>query len=148
MSYDISILIVDDYNTMRRIIEMALNELGYYRIYEASNGPDALKLLSKKNIDLIISDLHMLPMTGLDLATSIKADKKLQHIPYLIVTAQPRDIPLENPFDGLIIKPFDLVDLRDKINELFHEPYNQPPRTKKPLSADDKNPPASHNKAK
>ena len=69
-----SILIVDDYNTMIRIIRNLLKQLGFENVDDANDGTSALAKMQEKTYGLVISDWNMAPMTGFDLLREIRAD--------------------------------------------------------------------------
>ncbi|MDP8566447.1 sigma-54-dependent transcriptional regulator [Methylophilus aquaticus] len=80
-----SILAVDDEPHMRRLLEISLRQAGY-RAISAGNGREALEVIQQQQIDLIVSDLHMPGMNGLQLLESIR--KQYEHLPFIMVTAQ------------------------------------------------------------
>ena len=69
-----SVLVVDDYNTMIRIIRNLLKQLGFENIDDASDGSEALNKMRGKKYGLVISDWNMEPMTGYDLLKEVRAD--------------------------------------------------------------------------
>src|SRR3954447_3569274 len=69
-----SVLVVDDYNTMIRIIRNLLKQLGFQNIDDASDGSAALSKMRTKRYGLVISDWNMEPMTGYDLLREVRAD--------------------------------------------------------------------------
>src|ERR1700710_1011831 len=69
-----SVLVVDDYNTMIRIIRNLLKQLGFENIDDASDGSAALDKMRGKKYGLVISDWNMEPMTGYDLLKEVRAD--------------------------------------------------------------------------
>src|SRR5204863_7868988 len=72
-----SVLVVDDYNTMIRIIRNLLKQLGFENIDDASDGSAALNKMRGKKYGLVISDWNMEPMTGYDLLREVRADPNL-----------------------------------------------------------------------
>ena len=76
MAVDVSmpILVVDDYNTMIRIIRNLLKQLGFENVDDATDGSSALAKMRAKPYGLVISDWNMSPMTGYDLLREIRAD--------------------------------------------------------------------------
>src|SRR5260370_42663702 len=90
MAVDLSmnVLIVDDYKTMLRIIRNLLRQLGIENVDEATDGGTALAKLHESDYGLVISDLNMQPMTGLQLLKEVRADQKLKQIPFIMVTAE------------------------------------------------------------
>src|ERR1700734_905056 len=82
------ILVVDDYQTMVRIIRNLLKQIGFENVDDASNGEDALAKLQSKNYGLIISDWNMEPMTGFQLLQKVREDELYANIPFIMVTAE------------------------------------------------------------
>jgi len=87
MEKKISILVVDDFATMRKVIRNLLKQVGYENIVEAENGEAALSVLKSRKVDLIISDWNMPTMSGYELLKAVRADDELQKTPFLMVTA-------------------------------------------------------------
>jgi two-component system, chemotaxis family, chemotaxis protein CheY len=117
------ILIVDDYNTMLRIMRNLLRQLDFLNVEEATDGEQALTLLRRTPFELIISDWNMLPMTGLELLRNVRGDEKLRRIPFIMVTAESKT---ENVIaakqvgvSNYIVKPFNAETLRMKIESVF-----------------------------
>ena len=79
MAVDLSmpVLVVDDYNTMIRIIRNLLRQLGFEHIDDANDGSAALAKMRKRKYGLVISDWNMEPMTGYDLLQQVRADPEL-----------------------------------------------------------------------
>nr|WP_223826264.1 response regulator [Spongiibacter pelagi] len=116
------ILLVEDFATMRRIIRDLLAEIGYHHIIEAENGETALGILHNEAVDLVISDLKMPDISGLELLQAIRADHRLAHMPVMIITA---DAQRENILaaaragvNAYIIKPFTAAILETKIRQI------------------------------
>lgn len=86
---DITVLVVDDSNVMRRIILKRLHSMGFEKVYEAPSGKMALALLAEeKSVDLILSDWSMPGLSGLDLLREVRADRATQDIPFVLLTAE------------------------------------------------------------
>src|ERR1700748_3197525 len=85
---DLRVLIVDDYNTMLRILRNLLRQLDLNNLDEATNGEEALTLLKTTPFDLVISDWNMAPMTGLELLRTVRGDGQLKRVPFIMVTAE------------------------------------------------------------
>lgn len=81
-------LIVEDSASMRSFIISSLEEIDRFTFYEVSNGFEALKILPHVEFDLIITDINMPDINGLELASFIKRDKRYKHIPLIIVTTE------------------------------------------------------------
>ncbi len=83
MAIDMSmpVLVVDDYNTMIRIIRNLLKQLGFEDVDDASDGSAALSKMRDKKYGLVISDWNMEPMTGYELLKEVRADPGLNKTP-------------------------------------------------------------------
>lgn len=124
---NMNVLVVDDYQTMRRIIENLLKQLGFPNIDQASDGADALNTLrtSGKTYGLIISDWNMEPMTGLQLLKEVRADSKLNTVPFIMVTAESKTENVvaakQAGVNNYIVKPFNAETLKTKMTAVFGE---------------------------
>ena len=120
-----SILIVDDYNTMIRIIRNLLKQLGFENVDEANDGTSALAKLREKTYGLVISDWNMAPMTGYDLLREIRADPVLRPTRFIMVTAESKTDNViaakKAGVDNYIVKPFNAQTLQHKIHSVFPE---------------------------
>jgi two-component system chemotaxis response regulator CheY len=125
MATDLSIpvLIVDDYNTMVRIIRNLLKQLGFEHIDDANDGSQALAKMRERKYGLVISDWNMEPMTGYDLLQEVRSDPSLSTIPFIMVTAESKT---ENVIaakkagvSNYIVKPFNAQTLKSKIDAVF-----------------------------
>ena len=117
------ILVVDDYNTMIRIIRNLLRQLGFEDVDEAPDGSIALSKMHIKRYGLIISDWNMEPMTGYDLLKEVRADPNLATTPFIMITAESKT---ENVIaakkagvNNYIVKPFNAATLKTKIEAVF-----------------------------
>ena len=115
------ILIVEDNAELLMLMQQLLRP--YYRIYIAPNGIEALKIVHEKELDLIISDVMMPQMDGIQLTQAIKGDSNYYHLPIILLTAktQEEDIQkaLEIGADEYITKPFHLRDLKLRIDNII-----------------------------
>jgi len=122
---NITILAVDDFSTMRRIIRNMLRQLGYTNIVEAEDGAEALSLLQREKVDFVISDWNMPNMSGLDLLKAIRADENLKPIPVLLVTAEAlKEYIVQAVKAGVnnyVVKPFTAETLKEKIDTIFKD---------------------------
>jgi two-component system chemotaxis response regulator CheY len=125
MSFDkaMRVLIVDDYNTMLRIMRNLLRQLDVNNVEEANNGDDALRMLNRERFDLVISDWNMQPMTGLELLRQVRTTEKLKRIPFIMVTAESKTENViaakQAGVSNYIVKPFNAETLRTKIASAF-----------------------------
>ncbi len=123
MNKDMTILVVDDFSTMRRIVKNQLRELGFSDIHEAEDGGSAFDVLKSRPIDFVVTDWNMPGVSGLELLKKIRADQALAHLPVLMVTAEAkRDQIVEaaqSGVNGYVVKPFNAVTLQSKIEKIF-----------------------------
>lgn len=123
LNKNMRVLIVDDYNTMLRILRNLLRQLEFNNVEEANNGEEALSKLKSGPFDLVISDWNMTPMTGLDLLRSVRADTNLRRLPFIMVTAESKTENVvaakQAGVSNYIVKPFNAETLRAKIGSVF-----------------------------
>lgn len=117
---NLKILVVDDFDTMIRIIRNILYDLGYHNVVTAINGEHACHVLEKQRIDFIISDWNMPKMTGLELLKKVRKTPEWANIPFLMVTAEAEKTHIMDAVKAkvnqYIIKPFTHEMLKEKIN--------------------------------
>jgi len=123
LKLDTPVLVVDDYQTMVRIIRNFLKQIGFTDVDDASDGGQALEKLKAKKYGLILSDWNMEPMTGLDLLKAVRADAGLAGIPFIMVTAEakPENVitAKKEGVNNYIVKPFDADTLQKKIETVL-----------------------------
>jgi|ERR1700694_3227843 len=125
MAFDLSmpILVVDDYNSMTRILRNLLKQLGMENVDEATDGSAALIKMRGKTYGLVISDWNMAPMTGYDLLMKIRDDPKLADTPFIIITTESSSenvlLAKKAGADNYIVKPFNAATLKTKIDAVF-----------------------------
>ncbi|MDQ7833289.1 MAG: chemotaxis response regulator CheY [Desulfovibrionaceae bacterium] len=120
---NMSILVVDDFSTMRRIIKNILRQLGFSNIHEADDGTTAWETLNKTKIDFVISDWNMPNMPGIELLRKVRGSEEFADLPFLMVTAEAQQ---ENIIEAVqakvsnyIVKPFTAETLGQKIDKIF-----------------------------
>ena len=113
---NMNVLVVDDYKTMLRILRNLLRQLN---IQEAENGAEALQKLRETSFGLVVSDWNMEPMTGIQLLREVRADPKLKHIPFVMITAESKSENViaakEAGVSNYIVKPFNAETLKSKL---------------------------------
>jgi len=113
------VLLVDDYQTMVRVMRHLLTQAGYTTIDEAGDGEEALARMSERRYGLVISDLHMAPVDGLELVRRAKADEALSAVPIMLISADetPENVAAahEAGAAAYLVKPFDAETLRNRI---------------------------------
>ncbi|MEX0697168.1 MAG: response regulator [Dongiaceae bacterium] len=120
---NMSILIVDDYKTMLRIIRNLLKQLGFNNVDEATDGSSALHKLREKGYGLVISDWNMEPMTGIQLLREVRADTHLKEMPFIMITAESKSENVvaakEAGVSNYIVKPFNAATLKQKLTSII-----------------------------
>lgn len=118
-----TILLVEDSLTARITIKKILNKW-HYNVIEAEDGKKAWEFLQKNKPDLIISDIDMPQLTGLELLKLIREDMTLVDIPVILITGSPKyhlQAAQQTGVDGLLSKPFEDKDLIDQVRFLLQE---------------------------
>lgn len=117
------ILVVDDMPLMRHVLINMLRQLDYKNIVEATDGQQALKILRQQKFDLVITDLHMPKVDGVDLLDNIRHDQALVDLPVIMVTCEDNADTVKQVIkakvSGFIIKPFNMNVLSAQLNRLF-----------------------------
>ena len=119
-----SILVVEDSATMRSLLASALEELGEsVKITEASSGFEALRLLPRGCFDLIVTDINMPDVNGLELVSFVKNDPAYRSIPLVIVSTEGSERDREKGLglgaNAYLVKPFEPEDLRQVVADLL-----------------------------
>jgi len=113
------ILIAEDSPTMRSLIVSALSAMGDYDIFEACNGFEALRILPREKVDLVITDINMPDINGLELLNFVKGNGQYQHIPLIIVSTEGSEKDKEKGLslgaDAYLVKPFRPEQLQELI---------------------------------
>jgi len=119
------VLLVDDSPLIRRTVRRALNQIGVEDdlILEAGNGQEALRILSRNHVGLILLDLHMPVMDGETFTRVVRTEDKFNKIPIVIVSTEANQERLdrlrEMGIDGYLHKPFAPEDLRDLVGDVI-----------------------------
>ena len=106
------VLVVDDMLTMRKIVQKFCIEIGFSKIELAADGKMAWETIqaASEQFGLIISDINMPNMTGIELLEKVRANEKTAAIPFILLTAESEkefiDAALKNKVNGYIVKPF------------------------------------------
>lgn len=120
---NMNVLVVDDYQTMIRIIKNLLKQLGFNNVDEATDGTAALGKIAEKQYGLIISDWNMEPMTGLDLLKNVRGAGN--QVPFIMVTAESKTENVlaarEAGVNNYIVKPFNADTLKTKLTSVLGE---------------------------
>ena len=118
------ILIVEDSPAMRALLVSALEDLeGSPKISEVESGFEALRQLPRESYDLILTDINMPDINGLELVSFVKTNEAYRSIPLIIVSTEgsdrDRDKGMSLGADAYVVKPFDPEDLRQLARDLL-----------------------------
>ncbi|MEM1277635.1 MAG: response regulator [Pseudomonadota bacterium] len=122
-SRSLKILVVDDQQAMRGLARQCLKRLGVLDVSLAASGEAALEALQGAKYDIVISDLNMPGLSGIDLAEKIKAHPVFRHIPVFLATSEAyKDQADSTPnIDHFVTKPFSVADVRTAIESHLGE---------------------------
>lgn len=112
----VKILIVEDSSTTRAMITSTVEVIDGLEIFESNSGFEALKLLPHHSFDLIITDINMPDINGLELVSFVKKNKNYKHIPLIIITTEgskrDKEKGLSLGADEYLVKPFNPEELQ------------------------------------
>jgi two-component system chemotaxis response regulator CheY len=121
-----TILIADDSPTMRAMLVSTIEMLGDFRIVEASSGFEALRLLPREKVDLILTDINMPDINGLELISYLRNNSNYKSIPVFIISTESSQKDIEKGkllgANEYLIKPFDPVSLQSLISSYLCSP--------------------------
>lgn len=113
------ILITEDSPTMRSLLISTIEALEGYVIVEAANGFEALRLLPREKVDLIITDINMPDINGLELISYVKNNPHYRDIPLFIISTESSERDMEKGLalgaDEYLTKPFNPLKLHELI---------------------------------
>ena len=113
------ILITEDSPTMRSLLVSTIETLEGYEIVEAASGFEALRLLPRENVDLIITDINMPDINGLELISYVKNNPNYRNIPLFIISTESSEKDREKGLalgaDEYLVKPFNPLKLQELI---------------------------------
>jgi two-component system chemotaxis response regulator CheY len=116
-----TILIVEDSATTRALIRAVIDEIGEFETVEASSGFEALKMLPQQQYDLIITDINMPDINGLELISFVRNNPRFTHLPIVIVSTERSE---EDKRRGMalgatayVTKPFKSFELQEIIKK-------------------------------
>ncbi len=117
---DRTILVVDDSATVRKFVSVSLSMQGF-RVVTAEDGMDALEKLPREHVDLIITDLNMPNMDGMELARTLRGNPVYHEVPIIILTSL-QDKALKSESESLGInsylnKPFSLEKVQYEVSK-------------------------------
>ena len=123
---EIRTLIVDDSSVMRKIVERALRQAGLDAlvVLEAGSGVDGLEVLKTTAVDLILSDINMPAMDGLEFLRQIRAQNLAVGIPVVMITTESSEEHVKQAIEagakGYIRKPFTAEQVKERVLPLLH----------------------------
>jgi two-component system chemotaxis response regulator CheY len=123
---EIRVLIVDDSSVMRKIVERALRQAGLDSlvVHEAGCGKDGLGVLRAKAIDLILSDINMPSMDGLEFVRQLRAQDLARGVPIVMITTESSEEHVKQAIQagahGYIRKPFTADQVKEKVLSLLN----------------------------
>ena len=137
MSDTLPILIVDDQPKLLRLIIELMTRLGFPEVDGVSDGAEALIRLRERRYALVISDLAMEPVDGLQLLREIRADDALMNTPFILTETSFDFEDINHAHvagaDAFILKPFDINLLKTKLKQVLNR---KPRRREAPLPAE------------
>jgi two-component system chemotaxis response regulator CheY len=119
------VLIVDDSSVMRKIVERSLRQAGLevQELLEASNGSEALTVVREHPVDLILSDINMPLMDGLEFVRQLRLIETAQNIPVIMITTEAGEAhvvqALSSGASGYIRKPFTAQQIKERVIPLL-----------------------------
>ncbi len=124
------ILIVEDSATMRSLLASTLEDLDVpVKVTEAASGFEALRCLPREDYDLVVTDINMPDINGLELVSFVKSNAAYASIPLIIVSTEgsdrDRDKGLELGADAYMVKPFEPEDLRGVARDLLARSWTE-----------------------
>ncbi len=118
---EVRALIVDDSSVMRKIVERALRQAGLESlvVFEAGNGSEGLDVLKARTVDLILSDINMPAMDGLEFLRQIRLQKLAPDIPVVMITTESSEEHVRQAIEagaqGYIRKPFTAEQVKERV---------------------------------
>lgn len=123
------ILIVDDSHTLRRMVRACLEGLEEVEMVEAASGLEALEQMALSSPQLLILDINMPDMHGLDVLRFLRSHERLQHLPVIILTTRGDDMTRQEAqqagADVYLTKPFQPEELRQRVKQLLEQTYSR-----------------------
>lgn len=122
---EIPVLIVDDSSVMRKIVERALRQAGLplSKVHEASSGVEALDVLKSERVQLILSDINMPMMDGLEFLRQLRSQALAPGVPVVMITTESSEEHVKDAIaagaQGYIRKPFTAEQVKDRVLPLL-----------------------------
>jgi len=122
---DIRVLIVDDSSVMRKIVERSLRQAGLdsMTVFEASSGVEGIEVLSNQSVQLILSDINMPSMDGLEFLRQIRVQNLAPGVPVVMITTESSEEHVKHAItagaQGYIRKPFTAEQVKERVLPLL-----------------------------
>lgn len=123
---EVRALIVDDSTVMRKIVERALRQAGLELlvVHEAASGTEGLDLLKTRHVDLILSDINMPSMDGLEFLRQLRAQNLAPGVPVVMITTESSEEHVKQAIlsgaQGYIRKPFTAEQVKERVLPLVY----------------------------
>ncbi|MBM3774706.1 MAG: response regulator [Acidobacteria bacterium] len=117
----VDLLIVDDSAAIRKILQRVLQQADFAlgQIYEAGDGQEALDILKQKKVGLILSDINMPNMDGLQLLSHLRSQEGLKDVPVVMITTEGSQAKVMEAVQlgasGFVRKPFTAEQIKEKL---------------------------------
>ena len=123
VDFSMWVLVVDDHANIRELTFKALNNLGFCNVEDADDGTTALMKLEKKTFGLIISDLEMMPLDGMDLLKAVRQQPGTQKTPFIVLTSDNMSKTVKKTASAganhYLVKPFTTAKLKASIERVL-----------------------------
>ncbi len=130
----LTVMIVDDQDPIRKGIKRILIQMGFGEVIECFDGEDALALVAKKPIDLIILDLYMRNISGFEVLDQVRNRDLASDLPIVIVTGEASKDEIvrvaDHGADDYVLKPFQAADLEKKVVRTLNRYFSPSPLLK------------------
>ena len=128
---NLNCLVVDDEPSMRLTVKNMLTRMGFEKIILTENGKKALEFIETVKIDIVIADVNMPEMSGIELFKTVREDRRYDNIVFIFLTAETRRQAVarvaEEGGDGYVIKPFVMATLEDKLLKTLDKKFKPKP---------------------
>ena len=126
-----NVLVVDDSPPMRQVIKKVIQMSGFDvgELLEAGNGKEALEVLSSNWVDVILSDIHMPEMDGIEMLRRLSEEDLWKRIPVIVVTTEGREQVIEEAkrlgAKGYVKKPFNPEQIKEILMSVMGQEYER-----------------------
>jgi two-component system chemotaxis response regulator CheY len=123
----LNILLVDDSNVVKAVLFRILTQssLPINQIYDAANGAEALEVLESHRMDLVVADINMPVMDGVEMIEWMRADTRFKHIPVVVISTEGSSSRIDKlrnlGIEAYIRKPFSSDEIQTIFSEIFGE---------------------------